>query len=225
MPPAETSFTVLLITESATGEPAADAEVSATARLSESFWYGEDDEGIELLAPLDASGRTYIPVVRFPDDPSALTVLVMGAGQTHTFRLVNIDGEIASDETFTVRVLSADAGPPPPPAMEPLIGSNPPQIRMDGYGSLLICDNESGNILWEIGSLTENYLATVTVGVVPDGFVEYTPVEPFACVWSTGEDPSGAMGYTVYSREPFSNEYYRGATYCLDDEGGVAPCP
>jgi hypothetical protein len=108
--------------------------------------------------------------------------------------------------------------------MQPVIGSNPPEIRMDGYGALQICDNQSGNIAWSIGEFRETYLATVVVGVVPDGFLETNRDEPFGCVWSTGHSPVG-VGFTVFGREPFSNNWYLGETYCLDADGAVTVCP
>jgi hypothetical protein len=226
----EFSNTVLEIVDVASGMPATDVEVRASARIARYFVQSGDD-GMEGLAPPDANGQTYVLMQRDQGVMGQLMVEVRRGATVHQFRLPNVAGAETKDGTFSVRVVAADAPPPPLPVPEPVIGTNPPAIRIDGYvGVFRVCNNESGYIEWSIGSGTEHYLATVILGVVPPGFYDSTfeitdeGPESRACLLAADYPPIGS-GYTTFVREPFSNTWNRGGSYCVDIDGASVMCP
>lgn len=181
-------------------------------------------------APPRRDGLTHLPYWTWTND--VVHLRIVSAAQAIELDIALESGAVAERDGVSVRVIDADAPPPPVPAITVVPGSSPPVFMIDGYiRSFEVCDCNDGGEEWSVVTPTVigAYIRSIEFGTIPAG---WRVPGPYALLSHDGEtlhfdcrrDISCGGRRRPMANPSFTNELIVGDAYCVDAEDTVVSC-
>ena len=222
-------WTVVQLLDAETNEPIIGVQVSVDALALEPSLFDAPAEARVHLAPTDATGRTWVPVVDvLPNkDPREFTLFFQRPGRTEeSCTLLNYEDESGVGATAACRIHSVSFSGPPVVAPVPVAGSNPTVIHVSAYVGY-ICVSSPGSSLPAFvarkNGFRPRYVDELVVGVAPEGFTTLDTEHP--CF--DNEPPAGQgqrVTVLVEGARDYETVRVSSEDFCVDIDGTTIEC-
>ncbi len=215
-PQPDYQYTTIEVTYAASGEAVVDAEIRVQL---DSSAFGINDR----MTPTDSQGQTLVLLSIVGCElilGIEFTLDVQLPEMTETLELTNIEGATAEGQLFSVRVVDTDVPGPPTPLVRAILGSNPPEIYVQGYVSGAgACSQETGGRTWDPHINQAWTDQTFTVRTLED-----TQGSSVSSTCRTMLEDAPEHSFRAYTRTRFVSELVVTEPFCLDSDGTLVAC-